>query len=161
MSKLPSELALNRHKFQDNNYARSVRQPFYSNTGLRLSREMAVATIGPFQMLRSLFVIVTNFTFLPHFLLRLWRNEILPIIYKHPVFLDVIIMYISNTCYIVYFYGFSSNGFFSLRACMQCMQTCMLCMQLCMCTHVRMYLWSGILWFYNRNSARMYPVVKV
>jgi hypothetical protein len=33
------------------NYARSVRQPFPSNTGLRISREMAV--------------------------LRLWRNEIL------------------------------------------------------------------------------------
>jgi hypothetical protein len=34
------------------NYARSVRQPFPSNTGLRLSHEMAVATIGPFQMVR-------------------------------------------------------------------------------------------------------------
>jgi hypothetical protein len=33
------------------NYARSVRQPFPSNTGLRFSREMAVATVGPFQML--------------------------------------------------------------------------------------------------------------
>jgi hypothetical protein len=34
------------------NYAQSVRQPFSSNTGLRFSREMAVATIRPFQMLR-------------------------------------------------------------------------------------------------------------
>ena len=33
-----------------------ARQPFPSNTGLRFSREMAVATIGPFQMLRSLCV---------------------------------------------------------------------------------------------------------
>jgi hypothetical protein len=31
------------------NYARSVRQPFPSNTHLRFSLEMAVATIGPFQ----------------------------------------------------------------------------------------------------------------
>jgi hypothetical protein len=37
------------------NYARSVRQPFSSNTGLRFSREMAVATVGQFQMLLSLF----------------------------------------------------------------------------------------------------------
>jgi hypothetical protein len=59
------------------NYARSVRQPFPSNIGLRLSREVAVATIGPFQMLRSLCVIVTKFTILRHFLLKLWRNEIL------------------------------------------------------------------------------------
>jgi hypothetical protein len=36
------------------NYAQSVRQPFPTNTGLRFSREMAVATIGPFQMLHSL-----------------------------------------------------------------------------------------------------------
>jgi hypothetical protein len=41
------------------NYARSVRQPF-----LRFSREMAVATKRPFQMLRSLCVIDTNFTIL-------------------------------------------------------------------------------------------------
>jgi hypothetical protein len=34
------------------NYARSVMQPFPSKTGLRFSREMAVATVGPFQMLR-------------------------------------------------------------------------------------------------------------
>jgi hypothetical protein len=33
------------------NYAWSVRQPFPSNTGLRFSRKMAVATIGPFQIL--------------------------------------------------------------------------------------------------------------
>jgi hypothetical protein len=59
------------------NYARSVRQPFPSNTGLRISREMAVATIEPFQMLRSLCVIDTNLTILRHFLLKLWRNEIL------------------------------------------------------------------------------------
>jgi hypothetical protein len=59
------------------NYARSVRQPFSSHTGLRFSREMAVATIGPFQMLRSLCVIDTNFTKWRHFLLKLWRNEIL------------------------------------------------------------------------------------
>jgi hypothetical protein len=58
------------------NYIRSVRQPFPSNTGLRFSREMAVTTIGPFQMLRSLCVIDTNFTILRHFLLKLWRNEI-------------------------------------------------------------------------------------
>src|SRR5215510_10785880 len=57
------------------NYARSVRQPFPSKTGLRFSREMAVATIGPFQMLRSLCVIDTNFTILRHFLFKLWRNE--------------------------------------------------------------------------------------
>jgi hypothetical protein len=30
------------------NYARSARQSFSSYTGLRFSREMAVATIGPF-----------------------------------------------------------------------------------------------------------------
>jgi hypothetical protein len=59
------------------NYARSVRQPFPFNTGLRFSREMAVATIGPFQMLRLLCVIDTNFTILRHFLLKLWRKEIL------------------------------------------------------------------------------------
>jgi hypothetical protein len=57
-SKLASEHAFNRHKIPGNtNYARSVRQPFPSNTGLRFSREMAVATIGPFQMLHSLCVI--------------------------------------------------------------------------------------------------------
>jgi hypothetical protein len=59
------------------NYARSARQQFPSNTGLGFSREMAVTTIGPFQMLRSLCVIYTNFTILRHFLLKLWRNEIL------------------------------------------------------------------------------------
>jgi hypothetical protein len=58
------------------NYARSVRQPFPS-TGLRFSREVAVATIGQIQRLRSLCVIDTNFTILRHFLLKLWRNEIL------------------------------------------------------------------------------------
>jgi hypothetical protein len=35
------------------NYARSVRQPFPSNTELRFSQQMAVAIIGPFQMLHS------------------------------------------------------------------------------------------------------------
>jgi hypothetical protein len=50
------------------NYAQSVRQPFPSNTGLRFSCEMALATIGPFQMLRSLCVIDTNFKILRHFL---------------------------------------------------------------------------------------------
>jgi hypothetical protein len=59
------------------NYSRSVRQPFSSSTGLRFTREMAVVTIGPFQILRSLCVIGTNFTILRHFLLKLWRNEIL------------------------------------------------------------------------------------
>jgi hypothetical protein len=59
------------------NYARSVRQPFPSNTALRFSREMAVATIEPFQKLRSLCVIDTIFTILRHFLLKLWRKEIL------------------------------------------------------------------------------------
>jgi hypothetical protein len=59
------------------NYAWSVRQPFPSNTGLRFSRKMAVATIGPFQMLCSLCVIDMNFTTLQHLLLNLWRNEIL------------------------------------------------------------------------------------
>jgi hypothetical protein len=59
------------------NYARSVRKPFTSSNGLRFSREMAEATIGPFQMLRSLYVINTNFTILQHFLLKLWLNEIL------------------------------------------------------------------------------------
>jgi hypothetical protein len=53
------------------NYARSVRQPFPSNTVLRFSREMAVATIEPFQMLRLLCVIDRNFTILRHFLLKL------------------------------------------------------------------------------------------
>jgi hypothetical protein len=53
------------------NCSRSVRQPFPSNTGLRFSREMAVATIEPFQMLRSLCVIDTNFTMLRHFLLKI------------------------------------------------------------------------------------------
>jgi hypothetical protein len=46
------------------NYARSVRQPFPFNTGLRFYREMAVATTGPFQILHSLCVIDTNFTIL-------------------------------------------------------------------------------------------------
>jgi hypothetical protein len=59
------------------NYSRSVRQPFPSNTGLRFSHKMAVATIEPFQMLRSLFVIDTNFTIMRHLLLKLRRNEIL------------------------------------------------------------------------------------
>jgi hypothetical protein len=59
------------------NYARSVRQPFPSNTDLRFSREMAVANIGPFQILRSQCVTDTNFTILRHLLLKLWRNEIL------------------------------------------------------------------------------------
>jgi hypothetical protein len=59
------------------NYAWAVRQPFPSNTGLRFSREMAIATMGPFQMLRSLCVIDRNFTILQHFLLKLWSNEIL------------------------------------------------------------------------------------
>jgi hypothetical protein len=62
---------------ENTNYARSVRKPFPSNTGLHFSRDMAVATIGPFQMLRSLCVIDMNFTILRHFLLKLWRNEIL------------------------------------------------------------------------------------
>jgi hypothetical protein len=52
------------------NYARSVRQPFPSNTASRFSREMAVATIGPVQMLRSLCVFDTNFMILRHFLTR-------------------------------------------------------------------------------------------
>jgi hypothetical protein len=59
------------------NYARSVRQTFPSNTGLHFSREMAVATIGLFQMLRSLCVIDKNFAIFRHFLLKLWRNQIL------------------------------------------------------------------------------------
>jgi hypothetical protein len=63
------------------NYVRSVRQQFPSNTGLRFSREMAVAIIGPFQKLRSLCVIDTNFTILRHFL----RNP--PIIYNHSVYI--------------------------------------------------------------------------
>jgi hypothetical protein len=46
------------------NYARSVRQPFPSNTDLRFSSEMAKATIGPFQMLRSMCVIDTNLAIL-------------------------------------------------------------------------------------------------
>jgi hypothetical protein len=66
------------------NYARSVRQPLPSNTGLRF-REIAVATIGAFQIIHSLCVIDTNFTNLRRFLLKLWRNEILqqfiPILY--------------------------------------------------------------------------------
>jgi hypothetical protein len=44
------------------NYAWSVRQPFLSNTGLRFSREMAVVTVRPFQMLCSLCVIDMNLT---------------------------------------------------------------------------------------------------
>jgi hypothetical protein len=59
------------------NYTWSLKQLFPSNTGLRFSREMAVATVGPFQMLRSLCVLDTNFTDLRHFLLKLRRNEIL------------------------------------------------------------------------------------
>jgi hypothetical protein len=59
------------------NYTQLVRQPFPSNTGLRFSREMAVSTIGPFQMLGLLSVIDTNFTIMRHFLLKLRRNEIL------------------------------------------------------------------------------------
>jgi hypothetical protein len=71
-SKLPSKSALNRHKIPvHTTYARSVRKPFHFNTGLCFSREMAVATIGPFQMLRSLCVIDMNFTTLRHFLLKL------------------------------------------------------------------------------------------
>jgi hypothetical protein len=60
------------------NYARLVRQLFPSNTGLRFSREMEVVNIGPFQMLRSLYVIYTNFTILRHFLLKLRHNDFLP-----------------------------------------------------------------------------------
>jgi hypothetical protein len=59
------------------NYARLMRQLFTSNTGLHISHRMAVATIGPFQMLCSLCVIDTNFTILRHFLLKLWHNKIL------------------------------------------------------------------------------------
>jgi hypothetical protein len=59
------------------NYAQSVRQPFLSNTALRFSHEMTVATIGPFQILHSLRVIDMNFMILWHFLLKLWRDEIL------------------------------------------------------------------------------------
>jgi hypothetical protein len=59
------------------NYAQSVRQPFSSSTVLRFSREMAIATIGPFHILRSLCIIDTNFTILRHFLLKFWYNEIL------------------------------------------------------------------------------------
>jgi hypothetical protein len=77
-SKPPSERALNSHKIPGHtNYAWSVRQQLPSNTGLSFSHEMAVGTIGPFQTLRSLCVIDTNFTILRHFLLKLWRNEIL------------------------------------------------------------------------------------
>jgi hypothetical protein len=68
------------------NCARSASQPFPSDTGLRFSREMAVATIGPLQMLLSLCVIDTNFTILRHFLLKLWRNEFTQIIYTRPVY---------------------------------------------------------------------------
>jgi hypothetical protein len=50
---------------------------FPSNTDLLFSHEMAVATRGPFQMLRSLCVIDRNFMILRHLLLKLWRNEIL------------------------------------------------------------------------------------
>jgi hypothetical protein len=35
------------------NYVRSVRQSFSPSTGLRFSRDMAVATIGPFQMVHG------------------------------------------------------------------------------------------------------------
>jgi hypothetical protein len=59
------------------NYAQSVKQPFSSITGLSFTREMAVATIGPLQMLRLLCVIDMNFTILRHFPLKLRRNEIL------------------------------------------------------------------------------------
>jgi hypothetical protein len=59
------------------NYARSVRQPFSSNTGLRFSHEITVVTIGPFQVLHSLYVISINFTILQHFPLKLHRNKIL------------------------------------------------------------------------------------
>jgi hypothetical protein len=59
------------------NHTQSVKQPFPSNNGLRFSREMSIATIGPFQILRSLCVIHTNFTILRHFLHKLRRNEIL------------------------------------------------------------------------------------
>jgi hypothetical protein len=48
-------------------HARSVRQPVPSNTGLRFSREMAVETMGPFQMLRLLCVIDMSFTIWRHF----------------------------------------------------------------------------------------------
>jgi hypothetical protein len=77
-SKLPSERALNRHKtvtsrkFQDTPTTLGrcdSHSP--SNIGLCFSREMAVATIGPFQMLRSLCVIDTNFKILRQFLLKL------------------------------------------------------------------------------------------
>jgi hypothetical protein len=77
-SKLPLERALNLAQTRRHtNYARSVRQPFLSNIGLRFSRKIAVTAIGPFQMLRSLCVIDTNFTILRQFLLKLWRNEFL------------------------------------------------------------------------------------
>jgi hypothetical protein len=67
-------------------HTRSVRKPFPSNTDLRFSREMAVATIGQFQMICSLYVIDTNFMILRHFLLMLWRKRNPPIIYTHPVY---------------------------------------------------------------------------
>jgi hypothetical protein len=58
------------------NYARSVRQPFTSNTGLHFSRQIAVATIGPFQMSVHC-AIDMNFMILQNFLLKLQRNKIL------------------------------------------------------------------------------------
>jgi hypothetical protein len=56
-SKLPLERALNRHKTVNipqipghTNYGRSVRQLFPSNTSLRFSSDMTVATIEQFQI---------------------------------------------------------------------------------------------------------------
>jgi hypothetical protein len=59
------------------NYARSVRQLFPSNNGLRFSRDLAKGSTEPFQMLRSLCVIDTNLKIFRHILLKLWRNEII------------------------------------------------------------------------------------
>ena len=58
------------------NYRR-ISEPFPSNTGLRFSREMAVATIGPFQMYTFSVCNLHEFHDTWHFLLKLWRNEIL------------------------------------------------------------------------------------
>jgi hypothetical protein len=63
---------------------------------------MAVATIEPFRMLRSLCVIDTNLTILRHFLLNLWCNESF--------------RYFKSTLYMIYYIylltaiGFSPGG---------------------------------------------------
>jgi hypothetical protein len=67
------------------NYARSVRQPFSPIAGLRFSREMALATLGPFQILCSPCVIRHEFHDLATLPTQVMAQRNPPIIYTHSV----------------------------------------------------------------------------